>query len=532
MAMHEHALLTADEMRQAEALAIAGGMPSLTLMERAGTAVADEAARMVGAGARIAVLCGPGNNGSDGFVAARVLAERGFKVRLACLVPVAQLKGDAAIMAAKWEGPVETLLAPKTTPDGDLELLHIPPYIEDHNDLLIDCILGIGLNRPLTAELRAIVQMVNSPERMPRPLVLAVDVPSGIDGTTGGTPTLSEPFFRDAIWADRTITFFRRKTGHLLLPGRELCGQVVVADIGIPRSVHYQARINTWSNTPEIWMRFPRPDVDSHKYKRGHVVVVSGPPHATGAARLGARGALRVGSGLVTVASPPDAVAANAAHLTAIMLAPFDGARGLAEILSDEHRNAILIGPGAGVSLATRLLVQVALEFESACVLDADALTSFTIDQDDDAEPVVNHLFTLIAENPQRPVVMTPHEGEFKRMFGELAGSKLERARQAAKISGTVVVLKGADTVIAAPDGRAAINDNAPPWLATAGTGDVLAGFIAGLLAQGMSGFDAACAAVWLHGECANTFGIGLIAEDLPEMLPRVLAKLNARRAE
>jgi ADP-dependent NAD(P)H-hydrate dehydratase / NAD(P)H-hydrate epimerase len=286
-------------------------------------------------------------------------------------------------------------------------------------------------------------------------------------------------------------------------------------------------------NEPTLWAaRYPWPAVGGHKYTRGHVVVVSGPAHATGAARLGARGALRVGAGLVTVASPPDAIATNAAHLTAIMLAPFDGARGLADILSDERRNAILIGPGAGVSLATRLLVQVALEFDAACVLDADALTSFTIDQDDDAEPMATHLFTLIAENPQRRIVMTPHEGEFKRLFGELPGSKLDRAREAAKISGAVVVLKGADTVIAAPDGRAAINDNAPPWLATAGSGDVLAGMITGLLAQGMSAFDAACAAVWLHGECARLFGVGLIAEDLPEMLPQVLARHYDQRAQ
>ena len=227
------------------------------------------------------------------------------------------------------------------------------------------------------------------------------------------------------------------------------------------------------------------------------------------------------------MASAPDAVAVNAAHLTAIMLEPFDGPRGLAEILSDERRNAILIGPGAGVGIATRLLTQVALEFEAAVVLDADALTSFTIDQDDDVVPVVEHLFALIKESSARQVVLTPHEGEFKRVFGELPGSKLDRARAAAAKSGAVVILKGPDTVISAPDGRAAINENAPPWLATAGSGDVLAGFVTGLLAQRMPPFEAACAAVWLHGECANLFGPGLIAEDIPEMLPRVLAGLN-----
>jgi ADP-dependent NAD(P)H-hydrate dehydratase / NAD(P)H-hydrate epimerase len=292
-----------------------------------------------------------------------------------------------------------------------------------------------------------------------------------------------------------------------------------------------QTQPQSTANQPSLWQQhYPWPSPDSHKYTRGHAVVVSGPAHATGAARLAARGALRIGAGLVTVASPPDAVAANAAHLTAIMLAPFDGARGLAGILSDERRNAVLIGPGAGVSLATRLLVQVALEFDAAVVLDADALTSFTLDQDDDVEPVVTHLFGLIAETPHRPVVLTPHEGEFKRVFGTLPGSKLERAQAAAKLSGAVIVLKGANTVIATPDGRTAVNDNAPPWLATAGSGDVLAGMITGLLAQGMAAFDAACAAVWLHGECATAFGPGLIAEDLPEMLPRVLATLYAGR--
>jgi ADP-dependent NAD(P)H-hydrate dehydratase / NAD(P)H-hydrate epimerase len=522
--MNANVLLTADEMRQAEQRAIAGGIASLTLMERAGVAVADEAAKMVRPGARIAVLCGPGNNGGDGFVAARVLAGRGFKVRLACLVPVALLKGDAALMAAKWTGAVEPL---------ELAVEHLPLGIPDEVDLVIDAIFGIGFNRAFDQTMIKVSMALSNAQVHNqvhnRPPILSVDVPSGVDGTSGAIVGASPD--GNAIRATRTVTFVRKKTGHLLLPGRAYAGEIIVADIGIEKNL-VEVNAKAVSNSPTLWEQFyPFPSLESHKYKRGHAVVVSGPAHATGAARLSARGALRVGAGLVTVASPPDAVAANAAHLTAIMLAPFDGARGLAEILSDGRRNAVLIGPGAGVSLATRLLVQVALEFDAACVLDADALTSFTLDQDDDAEPVVNHLFSLLAENPQRHVVMTPHEGEFKRLFGDLAGSKLDRARRAAEISGAVVVLKGADTVIAHPDGRAAINGNAPPWLATAGSGDVLAGMIAGLLAQGMTGFDAACAAVWLHGECANEFGIGLIAEDLPEMLPKVLATLAAGRA-
>ena len=495
-------VLTAAEMAAADQLAVTAGVTSLTLMENAGRAVADAAAAMVAPGALIVVLCGPGNNGGDGFVAARLLAERGYAVRLACLVPLADLRGDAAAMARRWCG--ETLSASAA------------PERFGTAELIVDALFGSGLTRPLDGAAAATVSALNAARRP----VLAVDVPSGLDATSGAAPG-------PVVQATRTITFFRRKPGHLLLPGRALCGIVAVADIGIPAAVLASLELHVFANTPALWWdRWPALRLDQHKYTRGHAVVVSGPAECTGAARLSARGALRIGAGLVTVASPLDAVAANAAHLTAIMLKGFDGARGLAGVLSDARKNATLIGPGAGVSLATRLLVQVALEFDAATVLDADALTAFTLDQDDDAEPVVSHLFALIKENRARAVVLTPHEGEFKRLFPDLAGSKLERARAAAERSGAVVILKGADTVIAAPDGRAAINDNAPPGLATAGSGDVLAGFATGLIAQGIPAFEAACAAVWLHGACANLFGLGLIAEDLPEMLPRVLQRL------
>ena len=494
-------LLTTDEMTRADLLAVESGVTSLTLMENAGRAVADEAAKMVAPGGRIAVLCGPGNNGGDGFVAARILKERGHEVRVACLVARDLLKGDAAEMAKRWTG---------TVADAD--------QIEMHGaDLVIDALFGAGLSRSLDGKAARLVCQISS--EWP---VLSVDVPSGLDGTTG------QVIGNYVVQATRTVTFFRRKPGHVLLPGREYGGEVVVAGIGIPDDVLAVIKPQTFANGPALWRnQFPSLSAAGHKYTRGHAVVVSGWPDKTGAARLGARGALRIGAGLVTVASPTAAMATNAAHLTAIMLADFEGPRGLADILSDHRRNATLIGPGAGVSIATRLLVQVALEFDAATVLDADALTSFTLDQDDDAEPVVGNLFTLIKENPSRPVVITPHEGEFKRIFPDLTGSKLDQARAASARSGAVVILKGADTVIAAPDGRAAINENAPPTLATAGSGDVLAGFVTGLLAQGMPPFEAACASVWLHGECANLFGPGLIAEDLPEILPRALSALR-----
>jgi len=486
-------LLTSEEMGRADRLAVAAGVASLALMENAGSAVADEAALMAGAGARIAVWCGPGNNGGDGFVAARQLRGLGYDVSVALLGERAALKGEAAAMAERYSGSI----APLT------------PSALEGAQVIVDALFGAGLTRPLAGAAAAAVEWMNGSGAS----VLAVDVPSGLDGTTGAA---AGPVVR----AQRTVTFFRRKPGHLLLPGREYCGAVRVADIGIPASVLAEIGVRTWANAPGLWLdAFPRPRLEGHKYDRGHALVVSGPLAHTGAARMGARGALRTGAGLVTVASPPGALAVNAAHLTAIMLMPFEGAGGLAQILSDRRKNAVLLGPALGVGAATRDLVAAALASGAAVVLDADALTSF--------EGEAPRLARAIRAG-SRPVVVTPHEGEFRRLFPALtSGSKLERARAAAAESGAVVILKGADTVIAAPDGRAAINENSPPWLATAGAGDVLGGFVAGLLAQRMPAFEAACAAVWLHGEAAAEFGPGLIAEDLPEMLPAVLRKLQ-----
>jgi hydroxyethylthiazole kinase-like uncharacterized protein yjeF len=311
------------------------------------------------------------------------------------------------------------------------------------------------------------------------------------------------------------------KPGHLLLPGRLRCGAVDLVDIGIPDSVLATVKPNTFADDPELWLaNYPWPTVEGHKYLRGHAVVVSGPIYSTGAARMAARGALRAGAGLVTVASPRDAIAVNAAQLTAIMVREADGARGLADLLADPRKNALLIGPGHGVGEGTRSMVLAALAATPRVVLDADALTSFA-----DAPEM---LFEAIKAR-EAPVVMTPHDGEFARLFGDIAGdSKVDRARKAAARAGATILLKGADTVIAAPQGEAAINATASPWLATAGSGDVLGGIVLGMLAQGMSGFLGASAAVWLHGEAAKAFGPGLIAEDLPEMLPEVLRGLES----
>jgi ADP-dependent NAD(P)H-hydrate dehydratase / NAD(P)H-hydrate epimerase len=346
--------------------------------------------------------------------------------------------------------------------------------------------------------------------------VVAVDLASGINGSTGAV-------MGAAVNAAESITFFRKKPGHLLLPGRIHCGSVRVADIGIKASVLGAIAPMTFENCPALWRsQFPVPDIAGHKYGRGHAVVVSGGASHTGAARLAAMAALRAGAGLVTIASPRDALAVNATAELAVMVRAVDDAPELDLMLADRRFNAVAIGPGAGVGAATREKVLTVLAGERAGVVDADGLTSFAEDGARDA------LFAALAANGG--AVLTPHAGEFHRLFGGAldAGdrpgdaAKTDVARAAARKSGAVVVFKGPDTVIAAPDGRAAINANAPPWLATAGTGDVLAGLTAGLLAQGMPPFEAACAGVWIHGEAADIAGPGMISEDLAPLVPQV----------
>jgi NAD(P)H-hydrate epimerase len=510
-------LLTTEEMGRADRLAVAAGTAGLALMEAAGRAVAEAAADLGGAHADVAIACGPGNNGGDGFVAARLLRERGHAVRVGLIGSSDRLRGDAAAMAERWQGGIEALSA--ATIAGA--------------DVIIDAMFGAGLARPLDGVAAEVVDAVNRAGKT----VVAVDVPSGLDGTTG-QPT------GPVIQATCTVTFFRSKPGQLLLPGRLLCGELRVADIGIPAGVLREIAPRTWVNRPALWIaRYPHPGVNAHKYTRGHAIVVSGPAESTGAARLGARAALRIGAGLVTLVGSAAATAINATHATAVMVRAVASDAALAEVLADERRNAVLIGPGAGVGGAMAATVITILTSAAAVVLDADALTSFAPDAAEapvkaaglgfvvraEPGPTAEALFGAI-KGRKAPVVLTPHEGEFKRLFGEQPGSKLDRTRQAAATSGAVVIQKGADTVIAAPDGRAAINDNAPPWLATAGSGDVLAGLVTGLLAQRMPAFEAACAAVWLHGECAATFGVGLIAEDLAEVLPEVLRRLRNKQ--
>ncbi len=487
---HDASILTVAEMARADALAIAGGVPGLSLMEAAGEAVAREVGRRWPRGP-VAVLCGPGNNGGDGFVAARLLQEAGWPVRLALLGERAALRGDAAVVAARWKGEIATLT----------------PTILDGASVAVDALFGAGLARPLEGAARAVVEAVNA-HHLP---CLAVDLPSGVQGDTGQV-------LGDAPQVVATVTFFRRKPAHLLLPGRALAGEVVVADIGIPVAVLDEIRPTLVENTPALWLdRFPWPRLADHKYRRGHLLIAGGEV-MTGAARLAARAARRIGTGLVTLACTRASHPIYAANSAGVITAIADDDAGFAALLADTRRNALLIGPGHGVTLQTRQRTLAGLAAGKACAIDADALTVFA-DRPQD-----------LFEAAHSPCLLTPHEGEFARLFPDLAGlpGKLERARQAAARAAMTVLLKGADTVIAAPDGRAAINGNAPPTLATGGSGDVLAGMAAGLMAQGLAPFEAAAAAAWLHGDAATAFGPGLIAEDLPEQLPASLALLRS----
>jgi ADP-dependent NAD(P)H-hydrate dehydratase / NAD(P)H-hydrate epimerase len=501
-------LLTPAEMGRADRHAIAAGTSGFTLMRRAGEAVARRAADLAGgpaAGRRILLLCGPGNNGGDGFVTASLLSALGFAVEVALIGSPQALRGDAAMACGEWRGTIADAL--EAVPDGAA--------------VIVDAVFGAGLSRPIEGAAAALIGRVNAARRGGA-RVVAVDLPSGVSGAGGA-------ILGAAIEADATVTFFRRKPGHLLYPGRTLCGAVQVVDIGIPVEALADIGIATFANAPQLFLaELPRPACTGHKYDRGHALVLSGGIEGCGAARLAARAALRVGAGLVTLAVPSEALAAQAAASTAVMIRRADGLAGWTALLADGRRNAMLLGPAAGVGEETSARVLAALSTGRAAVIDADALTSFA------DKPEL--LFEAI-KGAGAAVVMTPHEGEFARLFhaaadfvalGSGAGrlDKLARARIAARASGALVVLKGPDTVIAAPDGRAAINENGTPYLATAGSGDTLAGLVAGLLAQGMPSFEAACAAVWLHAEAGASFGPGLIAEDLAETLPGVLAGL------
>jgi NAD(P)H-hydrate epimerase len=499
-------ILTSDEMARADRAAARRGVPTRLLMERAGAAVAEAFCARWPAARRVAALAGPGANGGDGYVVARLLAQRGIAVHVFALGRAA-MQGDAGEAATAWEGETSPLVD-LSGPEGAARLARC--------DVVIDALFGAGLSRPLDAEaLRAVDAVAAWRESGRERGLLAVDVPSGLHADTGFA-------LGAAAKADLTVTFARKKPGHCLSPGRRLCGRVHVADIGVSDEDVASVGASAFRVAPELWRgAWTGPGADSHKFTRGHAVVTCGGPWATGAARLCARGALRIGAGVATLAAGREAAPIAAAHLTAIMLSLCEGPDDLTAILADPRVTACALGPGGGVGERTRSLVLAALEARAALVLDADALTSFAQGP--------GELFARIAGR-EAPVALTPHEGEFKRLFGDLGGSKLERARKAATRSGATVILKGADTVIAGPDGRAAILDFDAPYLATAGSGDVLAGFVTGLLAQGVPVFSACAAAVWTHASLGARLGPGMIAEDLPDAAPVLLAELFGQK--
>ncbi len=439
-------LLTPAEMAQADALA--NDTPAL--MAAAGRAVA-RAVMQHYAPARTLVLCGPGNNGGDGKVAAEYLRLAGWPVTVRDL-------HDATVE--------ETAKAA----------------------LVIDALFGAGLSRDISAPIAALLRAAKR--------IVAVDVPSGVDGAIGAVRGY-------APQAELTVTFFRLKPGHLLYPGRGLCGRLLCRDIGIPDWVLDQITPLTWRNGPEQWA-LPARHLTGHKYVSGDVTVLCGT--MPGAARLAAAAARRAGAGMVTLAAEAPMILPEAGLI--VRDTP------LAELLRDKRRTVFVCGPGLGPTSAAKL-AQLIAAGDRKIVADADALTA-------------------CAGAPERlrgTTVITPHDGEFARVFGPPGPDRLTAARAAARQTGAIAVLKGADTIIAAPDGSAMINDNAPPWLATGGTGDVLAGIIAALLAQGMADFDAACAAVWLHGAAAQKIGPGLIAEDIPPVLGPLMEDTRKKEA-
>lgn len=457
-------------------------------MEAAGAAAASLITRMMEK-RPVTVLCGPGNNGGDGFVIARKLKEAGWTVRVGLLGDRAYLAGDAQLMSKLYDGSVEALSS--KTLEGAA--------------LIVDAVFGTGLSRPIEGAALEVISAANA-HAAPK---IAIDIPSGVNADTGEV-------LGAAVQASATITFISKKPGQLLFPGRAYCGSVHIADIGVRDEWVAGVRPMTFENHPMLWAPvWRRPGFSTHKYERGHAAIVSGGRYKTGAARLSAISALRVGAGLVTMLSPPDACAENAAQLTSVMLREIGGPDDIAETLADKRYTAALIGPGAGVGDATRQAVFSILSAGAAAILDADAISSF--------EGGRQQLFEKLRADD----VITPHAGEFARLFPALANApRIVAARAAASEANAVLVLKGADTIIARADGRVIINANAPFDLATAGSGDVLAGMICGMRAQGLGGFEAAAGAVWLHGAAGQAIGPGLIAEDLPGAIPHVLRAL------
>lgn len=500
-------LLTVEQSRRADYLAISAGQSGIDLMARAGYGVAACVQRHYRgelSELRVMVLCGPGNNGGDGFIAAQELVTQGCRVEVGALIARESYCGDALEAARRWRGDVVDL-------DHDWVKAMLP-----QSDVIIDALFGSGLSRELDGEIAALVTTINASGVA----VVSVDIPSGIGGDDGRV-------YGVAIRANHTVSFFCARPGHYLLPGRMYCGAVEIVDIGIEASVLEQIAPDYRLNEPDLWREYwPRCSPCDHKYRRGTVLVIGGGVMMAGASRLAAYSALRIGAGLVTLAAPAVAIPIHAAQVTSIVLAVLEAEDDLTILAAIGHDPVGVIGPGGGANRAMRERVGEVLDILRGVVLDADALSCWM----DNPEA----LFVLLRGRADRgfgAAILTPHEGEFMRLFPDLGadypGGKLARVTEASRRCGAVIVLKGGDSVIGCGDGRAVITADAPASLATAGSGDVLSGLIGGLLAQGMEPFTAAISGVWFHGGLGRLGGEGLIAEDLPGLVPRLLSLMR-----
>lgn len=490
--MSFNALLSVDQMARADALTIEGGTPGIELMENAGRAVTEEIIERWSP-RKTVVACGPGNNGGDGFVIARLLSEAGWPVTVSLLGQPSKLTSDAKLAAERWSGRIDAF----------------PPRL-DGEPLIVDALFGAGLSRDLGGDALGFVRDINRRQLD----CVGVDMPSGVQGDSGA-------ILGDAPKCCLTVTFFRAKPAHVLMPARTYIGELVVADIGIDAQVLNAIRPHLNVNGPALWSsHFPVPDAASHKFNRGHLLIAGGDT-MTGAALLAARGARRIGAGLVTIASSPACWPIYASDQPGNLVKTVATRADFEKLCADQRINGLIIGPGFGLTDQTKEWVLTALKTKKPMVLDADGISAFAGAPGE----LIEHL--------HGNCVVTPHEGEFARIF-ESDGDKLTRAKKSAEKSGAIMLIKGADTVIAAPSGEAVINRSGTPYLATAGSGDVLAGLIGGLLAQGMVPFHAACCAAWSHGAAAEAFGPGLIAEDLPEIIPKItgtIIKLSLTKA-
>ena len=504
-----HRLLTAEQMQRVDKTAAAQGLCTFTLMQRAGAAVAQGVRSIAPAPCNVLIIAGPGNNGGDGAVAAVNLLAQGYEIEFV-RVGVQPAPGSDVFRAFElWEQNVAA-----GAPHNASTEIHRLPSMISNAAVIVDAMFGAGLSRPLSSIPEQLVDMINGSSTP----VVAVDVPSGLDGNSHAVQGV-------CVQATLTVTFFLKKPAHVLFPGRQLCGQVLLSHIGLSADQLATDEAQCWTNQPALFIeKLPQLQADGHKFQRGHVLVRSGPVKSTGAARLSAETAIHSGAGLVTLATSTEALATNAAHLTAVMLQQVDTSAQWIEALGDPRINTVVLGPGNGVNEKTRDCVINALESDKHCVLDADALSCWQ-------DTSNNEKLMQSLNRSSFTAVLTPHAGEFKRVFGDFPAkmfpSKLHQTREAARRTNAVVVFKGADTVIAAPDGRASVNDNAPPWLATAGAGDVLAGLIAALMAQGTPAFEAACAGVWLHGCAGNTLSYPLCAEDLVRQVGKELGGIT-----